>query len=107
MRKGYKFQADSKFSGIDSLGNRVSGTTYYPVGPLAVYRGLRKQNTNLWVFKDGVRIPISKFLEVTDMFDLADELRKKEERPPEKKVVEEDGYVIIGGVRLPVKDSQA
>ncbi|GEM_PF-1611865 len=104
MRKGYKFQADSKFSRTDSLGKSVSDTTYYPVGPLAVYRGLRKLNANLWVVKEGIRIPISKFLEVTDMFDMAEQLQKNEEEPPEDKVVVEDGFVNISGVRLPVKE---
>ncbi|MDQ7825359.1 MAG: hypothetical protein RDV48_21340 [Candidatus Eremiobacteraeota bacterium] len=103
MGKGYTFQADTNFANVDSLGNKVSVTRYYPVGVLAVLKGLRCGNTNLWLYKDNTRIPISQFLDTVSMFDKIEELRNEEPPPPESSIREDDGFVIIGGVRLPVK----
>lgn len=103
MSKGYRFEADSSFRDTDSLGNRVTGTRYYPIGALTVLKSLRSGNTDIWLFKSPGRVPISDFLDVVGMADRMEKIQNEEAPFQQENIREEDGFVTIGGVRLPVK----
>jgi len=105
MSKGYRFEADFSFSDTDLLGNRVTGTRYYPIGALTVLKSLRSGNTDIWLFKSPGRVPITDFLDVVGMADKMEKIQKEEAPFQQENIKEEDGFVMIGGVRLPVKGS--